>query len=260
MTIDLRFGDTIEQMKLIPDKSIDAIVCDLPYGTTACKWDTIIPFDKLWEQYERIIKDNGVIILFGRNPFFAELICSNKKLYKYELIWDKNAGTDFAQANNKPITVHENIAIFSKGKIKYNRIDDDGFKPYSDKRTIKQSSELGAKGLTNREPFENKTTRTATTIRKYFPDNRKGKGSSLHPTQKPLDLLEWIVNGYSKETDTILDNTFGSCTTGIACINTNRNFIGIENKKEYFNISLKRVEEKRKEKDFTVVTSFGDEM
>lgn len=260
MTIDLRYGDTIEQMKLIPDKSIDAIICDLPYGTTACKWDTIIPFDKLWEQYERIITDNGAIVLFGRNPFFSNLICSNEKLFRYEVIWDKNAGTDFAQANNKPITVHENIAIFSKSKVKYNRIDDDGFKPYSDKRTTKQSSELGAKGLTNREPFENKTTRTPTTIRKYFPDNRKGLGSSLHPTQKPILLMDWIVKSYSNENDTILDNTFGSCTTGIACINTNRNFIGIENNMDYFNISLKRVEEKRKEKEFNVVTSFGDGM
>ena len=260
MTIDLRYGDTIEQMKLIPDKSIDAIICDLPYGTTACKWDSIIPFDKLWEQYERIIKPNGAIVLFGRNPFFSNLICSNEKLFRYEVIWDKNAGTDFAQANNKPITVHENIAIFSKSKVKYNRIDDEGFKPYSDKRTIKQSSELGAKGLTNREPFENKTTRTPTTIRKYFPDNRKGLGSSLHPTQKPILLMDWIVKSYSNENDTILDNTFGSCTTGIACINTNRNFIGIENNMDYFNISLKRVEEKRKEKDFNVVTSFGDGM
>ena len=260
MTIDLRYGDTIEQMKLIPDKSIDAIICDLPYGTTACKWDTIIPFDKLWEQYERIITDNGAIVLFGRNPFFSNLICSNEKLFRYEVIWDKNAGTDFAQANNKPITVHENIGVFSKNKVKYNRIDDDGFKPYSDKRTIKQSSELGAKGLTNREPFENKTTRTPTTIRKYFPDNRKGLGSSLHPTQKPILLMDWIVKSYSKENDTILDNTFGSCTTGIACINTNRNFIGIENNMDYFNISLKRVEEKRKEKEFNVITSFGDGM
>lgn len=260
MTIDLRYGDTIEQMKLIPDKSIDAIICDLPYGTTKCKWDTVIPFEPLWEQYERIIKDNGAIVLFGRNPFFSKLICSNEKLFRYEIIWDKNAGTDFAQANNKPITVHENIAVFSKNKVKYNRIDDDGFKPYSDKRTIKQSSELGAKGLTSREPFENKTTRTPTTIRKYFPDNRKGLGSSLHPTQKPILLMDWIVKSYSNENDTILDNTFGSCTTGIACINANRNFIGIENNIDYFNISLKRVEEKRKEKDFNVVTSFGDGM
>jgi DNA modification methylase len=235
-------GDCLELMKDIPDASIDTILCDLPYGTTACKWDIVIPFNKLWEQYERIIKDNGVIILFGRNPFFSNLICSNEKLFRYEIIWDKNAGTDFAQANNKPITVHENIGVFSKNKVKYNRIDDDGFKPYSDKRTIKQSSELGAKGLTNREPFENKTTRTPTTIRKYFPDNRKGLGSSLHPTQKPLLLIEWLVKSYSNENDLVLDNCAGSGTTGIACLNTKRNYILMEKEQNYFEIINTRIQ------------------
>jgi len=243
--MELYKGDCLEVMKKIPSGSIDAIICDLPYGTTACKWDVIIPFDKLWKEYERIIKYNGAIVLFGRNPFFSKLICSNEKLFKYDIIWDKNAGTDFAQANNKPITVHENIAVFSKNKIQYNRIDDEGFKPYSDKRTIKQSSELGAKGLVKRKPFKDKTTRTATTIRKCFPDNRKGKGSSLHPTQKPLELLEWLVSAYSNEGDTILDNTMGSGTTGVACVNTNRNFIGIEQDEKYFNIAKNRINEHR---------------
>ena len=236
-------GDCLEIMKQIPDKSIDMILCDLPYGTTACKWDEIIPFDKLWEQYERIIKNNGAIVLFGRNPFFAKLICSNENLFKYEVIWDKNAGTDFAQANNKPITVHENIALFSKSKIQYNRIDDSGFKAYSDKRTTKQSSELGAKGLTNREPFENKTTRTPTTIRKYFPDNRKGLGSSLHPTQKPIELMEWIIKSYTNEGDTVLDNTMGSGTCGLASIKNNRKFIGIEKEKQYYDVAVRRASE-----------------
>lgn len=235
------YGDCLELMPLISDKSIDMILCDLPYGTTACKWDVVIPFEPLWKQYKRIIKDNGAIVLFGRNPFFAKLICSNEKLYKYELIWDKNAGTDFAQANNKPITIHENIAVFSNGKITYNRIDDNGFKPYSDKRTIKQSSELGAKGLISRDPFENKTTRTPTTIRKYFPDNRKGFGSSLHPTQKPLFLIEWLIKSYSNEGETVLDNCAGSGTTAIACINTNRKYICMERERKYFDIAEKRI-------------------
>lgn len=239
--IELHNGDCLEVMKGLADKSIDAIICDLPYGTTACKWDNIIPFEPLWEQYKRIIKDNGAIVLFGRNPFFSKLICSNEKLFRYEIIWDKNAGTDFAQANNKPITVHENIALFAKNKIQYNRIDDDGFKAYSDKRTTKQSSDLGAKGLTNRAPFENKTTRTPTTIRRYFPDNRKGLGSSLHPTQKPIGLMEWLVKSYTNEGDTVLDNTMGSGTTGVAAVNLNRNFIGIELDKDYFAICEKRI-------------------
>jgi DNA modification methylase len=233
-------ADCFDVFPFIEDKSIDAIIADLPYGTTACKWDSVLPFDKLWVQYERTIKDNGVIILFGRNPFFAKLICSNEKLFKYEVIWDKNAGTDFAQANNKPITVHENIALFAKNKIQYNRIDDDGFKAYSDKRTTKQSSELGAKGLVNREPFKNKTTRTPTTIRKYFPDNRKGLGSSLHPTQKPMGLMEWIIKAYTNEGDTVLDNTMGSGTTILAAIKNNRIGIGIEKEKEYYDVAIRR--------------------
>ena len=240
--------DCLEGMKLIDDKSIDMILCDLPYGTTACKWDNIIPFEPLWEQYERIIKDNGAIVLFGRQPFTSDLVCSNKKLFRYEIIWDKKAGTDFAQANNKPITVHENILIFYKKKPNYNKIDDEGFKPYSDKRTKKQSSELGAKGCVNRIPFENKSTRAPTTIRQYFPDNRKGKGSSLHPTQKPVALLEWLIRAYTNENELVLDNCIGSGTTAIACINIKRNYIGFEwcpdePHDKYFNIANKRIEE-----------------
>ena len=235
-------GDCLEVMKDIPDKSIDMILCDLPYGTTACKWDITIPFEPLWEQYERIIKDNGAIVLFGRQPFTSDLISSNKKIFRYEIIWDKKTGTDFAQANNKPITVHENMAIFYKKKVNYNRIDDQGFKPYSDKRSKKQSSELGAKGCVNREPFENKTTRTPTTIRQVFPDNRKGKGSSLHPTQKPVELCDWLIKAYTNEGETVLDNCMGSGTTGVACKNLNRKFIGIELDEKYFNIAKERIE------------------
>lgn len=234
-------GDCLEVMKGIEDKSIDMILCDLPYGTTACKWDTIIPFEPLWEQYERIIKDNGAIILFGRQPFMSDLVCSNKKLFRYEIIWDKKTGTDFAQANNKPITVHENIAVFYKKKPNYNRIDDEGFKPYTDKRTVRQSSDLGAKGCIKRIPFENKTARTPTTIRRYFPDNRKGKGSSLHPTQKPVALCEWLIKAYTNENELVLDNTAGSGTTGVACKNTNRNFILIEQDEKYCDIIKERV-------------------
>ena len=233
--------DCLEGMKYIEDKNIDMILCDLPYGTTQCKWDIVIPFEPLWEQYERIIKDNGAIILFGRQPFMSDLVCSNKKLFRYEIIWDKKTSTDFAQANNKPITVHENIAVFYKKKPNYHRIDDEGFKPYTDKRTVRQSSELGAKGCVVRKPFENKTTRTPTTIRRYFPDNRKGKGSSLHPTQKPVALCEWLIKAYTNENDLVLDNCIGSGTTAIACINTNRNFIGFELNKEYYELAKNRI-------------------
>jgi len=258
MTIDLRLGDCLEVMKTIESGSIDAIITDPPYGTTACKWDSVIDFDLMWEQLNRIIKPNGAIVLFGRNPFFAKLIISNEKYFKYEIIWNKNAGTDFAQANRKPITIHENIAVFCNGKINYNRINDKGFKPYSDNRIIKQSSELGAKGLTSRKPFKDKTTRTPTTIRTYFPDNRKGKGSSLHPTQKPVALMEYLIKTYTNEGEAVLDFTMGSGSTMVACQNLNRNGIGIEMDENYFNIASKRVGEKRKEKENEAPTLFNE--
>jgi DNA modification methylase len=240
------FEECIEGMKRIDDKSIDMILCDLPYGTTACKWDVVIPFELLWAQYERILKTNGAVILFGKHPFSAQLVLSNLSWFKYEIIWNKNAGTDFAQVNNKPINVHENIFIFGNGKVQYNRIDDAGFKPYSDKRTIKQSSELGAKGLVTRVPFENKTTRSPTTIREYFPDNRRGIGSSLHPTQKPIGLISWLIESYSSKNNLILDNCMGSGTTAIACLNTNRNYIGFENNEKYYEICINRIENHQK--------------
>jgi len=240
--IDLKLGDCLELMNDIPDKSIDMILCDLPYGTTVCKWDIIIPFEPLWEQYKRVIKDNGAIVLFGRQPFVSALVMSNMDMFKYELIWDKKAGTDFARVNNKPITVHENILIFYKRKPHYNRIDDEGFPAYSDKRTTKKNSVLGANGCIERKPFNNRTTRAPTTIRQCFPDNRKGKGSSLHPTQKPVILCEWLIKAYTNENETVLDNCMGSGTTGIACFNLNRNFIGIEKDVTYFNLAKDRIE------------------
>jgi site-specific DNA-methyltransferase (adenine-specific) len=237
-------GDCLEGMQKMIDKGLkfDAIITDPPYGTTSCKWDAVIPFDKMWKCLVSLRRNtNSSIILFGRQPFFSSLVCSNEKLFRYEIIWDKNAGTDFAQANNKPITVHENIAIFNEGKIKYNRIDDEGFEPYSDKRTQKKNSELGANGLLTRIPFENKTTRTPTTIRKYFPDNRKGLGSSLHPTQKPLALMEWLIKSYTDEGDVILDFTCGSGTTLLGAKNLNRVCYGIEKEEVYCEVTKNRL-------------------
>ena len=257
MTIDLRYGDTIEQMKFIPDKSIDSIICDLPYGTTACKWDTIIPFDKLWEQYERIIKDSGAIMLTESKPVTSALVMSNPKLFKYEWIWEKNVASNFMQYKFMVAKKHENVLIFAKGKTKYNPIMED-------------KSELSIQRMKYKFKDRKQSEHYKTDIsedrsdrqEKMYPTSVKkfNREVGLHPTQKPISMMEYFVLTYTDENDTILDNTFGSCTTGIACINTNRNFIGIENNMDYFNISLKRVEEKRKEKDFNVVTSFGDGM
>lgn len=257
MTIDLRYGDTIEEMKLIPDKSIDSIICDLPYGTTACKWDTIIPFDKLWEQYERIIKDNGAIILTASQPFTSALVMSNPKLFKYEWIWEKNVASNFMQYKFMVAKKHENVLIFAKGKTKYNPIMEDKSELSIQRmkykfKNRKQSEHYKTDISEDRSDRQEKMYPTS--VKKF---NRE---VGLHPTQKPISMMEYFVMTYTDENDTILDNTFGSCTTGIACINTNRNFIGIENNMDYFNISLKRVEEKRKEKEFNLITTFGDGM
>ena len=262
MTIDLRYGDTIEQMKLIPDKSIDMIFCDLPYGTTACKWDTVIPFKELWEQYERIIKPNKAIVLTASQPFTSALVMSNPKLFKYEWIWQKTRFSGNLNATRMPLKAHESVLVFANTKAPYYPIKTQAPEHLIDRRKNVNPSIVkdggtynGSKGFVNIRKKDD-GTRYPTTIQVFKNPNN----NSLHPTQKPVELVEYFINTHSIENDTILDNTFGSCTTGIACINTNRNFIGIENNMDYFNISLNRVEEKRKEKDFNLITSFGDGM
>lgn len=256
MTIDLRYGDTIEQMKLIPDKSINLICADLPFGITANKWDSLIPLDKLWIEYERILAPKGNILLFGVGMFAFKLALSNEKLFRYEMVWAKSKCGSPLTAKYMPLKKHELILVFGKSASYYKPQMVEGA-PY--KRNSKKgvnNMEYGAKDNYLYGSVDGK--RHPNTILNFAQKWRRQ--DQLHPTQKPVELLEWIVNGYSNENDIVLDNTFGSCTTGIACINTNRNFIGIENNMDYFNISLKRVEEKRKEKDFNVLTSFGDGM
>jgi len=258
MTIDLRYGDTIEQMKLIPDKSIDLICCDLPYGTTKCKWDNIIPFDKLWEQYNRIIKPNGVVVLFGAEPFSSLLRRSNINGYKYDWVWVKSRPIGFLNVKKMPLKNTELISIFYNNQPTYNpqgvikinkkRINDNS------KNGNNKTGLSGHNGGKMKGAYIQEYTNYPTQILNFSSER------GLHQTQKPISLMEYLILTYSNENDIVLDNTFGSCTTGIACINTNRNFIGIENNMDYFNISLKRVEEKRKEKEFNVVTSFGDGM
>ena len=259
MTIDLRYGDTIEQMKLIPDKSIDMIFCDLPYGTTACKWDVIIPFDKLWEQYERIIKSNGAIVLFASQPFTSILIQSNIKLFKYSLVWKKNKPSNIMQAKTAFLKDHEDICIFSKANISATSKNKMNYFPQG---LIDCNNEV--KSIMNNSGIHgNRKTKKYTQTKTNYPRSIlefKKDSKNIHPTQKPVKLLEYLINSFTKENDFVLDNCAGSGSTGVACLNINRNFIGIENNMDYFNISLKRVEEKRKEKDFNVVTSFGDGM
>ena len=225
-------------MKTIEDNSIDAIICDLPYGTTACKWDSVIPFDLLWEQYNRIIKDNGAVVLFGSQPFTSVLVNSNIKMFKYEWIWEKDGGSNFATVKYMPMKEHENILVFGKGKIKYNEQRQERIGSRKGKKTT--TTDSGRKDSVygtqkGGKTFDVPKLRCPRSIQRF--NRERGQ----HPTQKPLDLLEYLVKTYSNENDTILDNTMGSGTTMLACKNLNRNGIGIEKDETYFKIAEDRV-------------------
>ena len=237
--IDLRHGDCLELMKDIPDKSIDMVLCDLPYGTTDCKWDVIIPFDLLWEQYNRITKDNGVIALFGSEPFSTLLRSSNFKKYKYEWYWIKNSPTGYSFCKYQPMRDVENIIIFkNKSTNKYN--PQNLIKLEEPKLKIRKKGQEGLiyeKGnLTNKVYKTEFTNYPRNTL--YFKPERKG----MHPTQKPVELLEYLIKTYTNEEEIILDNCMGSGSTGVACLNVNRKFIGIEKEEKYFNIAKERIE------------------
>lgn len=233
--------DCLIGMQEIPDKSIDCIICDLPYGTTACTWDIIIPFDKLWEQYKRIIKDNGAIVLFGQEPFSSMLRISNISYYKYDIYWQKERLTNIQQVKHRVGKDVECISVFYKKQCTYNpqMLNYDG-----PKRSNKIGN--GKLGLLsdsgNKKPIEYIDTgkRYPTQVWKY---KRDILTSNLHPTQKPLKLIEDLIKTYSNEGDTILDNCMGSGTTTIAAINTKRNFIGFELTKEYFDIANERIKQ-----------------
>ena len=239
--IKLIHGDCLVEMQNIPDKSIDAIICDLPYGCTARnKWDVIIPFDKLWEQYNRVIKDDGIIILFGQGIFSAKLILSNEKMYKYSVIWEKTTPTGFLNAKKMPLRSHEDILIFYNKCGTYNPQKTTGHKRKVSSALHKRGSVItdnyGAAGLSSYDSTE----RYPKSVWKFATDKQK---CSLHPTQKPLMLIEELIKTYTNENDLVLDNTMGSGTTGLACKNLNRNFIGIELDEKYFTIAKERIEE-----------------
>ena len=237
--IDIKQGDCLELMKDIPDESIDMILCDLPYGTTKNKWDSVIPLNKLWKSYERIIKDNGAIVLFSQMPFSAELVHSNLKLFKYEWIWQKDNGTGFLNAKKMPLKIHENILVFYKKLPLYNPQMRTGFKPYKCKQG-RHSTNYGA--------YEQGHITESNGERYHIDIIKFKKDSGLHPTQKPVELLEYLIKTYTNENETVLDNCMGSGSTGVACINTNRDFIGYELNEEYFNIAQNRLREAWKEK------------
>lgn len=241
--MELFNGDCLEIMKSIPDKSVDMVLCDLPYGTTACKWDIIIPFEPLWEQYKRIIKDRGAIVLFGSEPFTSALVMSNPDWFKYELIWQKTIASNFALSKKQPAKKHENILVFYKKQPTYNPQMEDG-KPYVDNRnTGTRNTSVGSESNLIRRPINNKGSRYPSTVQKFS----NGNNRNVHPTQKPVALLEYLIKTYTLEGETVLDNCMGSGSTGVACINTNRDFIGIEKDDKYFDIAKQRIEAAQKE-------------
>jgi len=231
-------GDCLELMKDIPNESIDMILCDLPYGTTACKWDTIIPFDKLWEQYERIIKINGAIVLTASQPFTSALVMSNPKLFRYEWIWIKNRGSNFALANKIPIKEHESVLIFYKKLSIYN--------PIKQKRA--ESGEKRVKTIINPSTISENYGGVVLQEGKIYDELRFPSSwqkfncqVGLHPTQKPIALFEYLIKTYTNEGDLVLDNTAGSGTTGLAAKNTNRKYILIEKEENWCQVIKKRI-------------------
>ena len=230
----LMFGDCLEVMKQIPDASIDAIITDPPYGTTACKWDSVIPFDLMWEQLKRIIKPNGAIVLFGSEPFSSALRMSNIKQYKYDWIWDKKIPSGMSYARHQPMRQHECVSVFYSSKTLYNA------------QLTLRDKPIKSGGMTKGETTNNSKLKPINKTYDYkqptslikFDKIRKG---SIHPTQKPVPLIEYLIKTYTNENETVLDFTMGSGTTGVACVNTGRKFIGIEKDENYFAIAKYRI-------------------
>ena len=247
--IELIQGDCLEKLRDIPDKSIDAIITDPPYGTTACKWDSVIPFEPMWEQLNRIIKPNGAIVLFGSEPFSSALRMSNIKNYKYDWIWDKVQPTGMPLVKKIPMKQHEIISIFYSKQPTYNRQMTD--RPKKDIRVNAVKNKLNQK--TN-SGYDHNGTIVCKYADDYDPTKVNPKSiitfskqpkrvKNVHPTQKPVALMEYLINTYTNENETVLDFTMGSGTTGVACVNLNRNFIGIDNSEKYCEIAEKRINE-----------------
>ena len=234
-------GDCLDIMPLIPDNSIDCIITDPPYGTTACKWDSIIPLEPMWEQLKRVIKPNGAIVLFGAEPFSSILRCSNLKMYKYDWVWNKTKTQHFAQAPYRPMTEHELVSVFSYGgnaknanpRLVYN--PQGLVKCHKVCKGKKASHSEHRIRLTDQADYIQEWSNYPTTILKFA-----SEGKTIHPTQKPVALMEYLIKTYTLEGETVLDFTMGSGSTGVACKNTNRNFIGIEKEHKYYEIACQR--------------------
>ena len=229
--------DCLEGMKRIDDKSIDMILCDLPYGTTQNKWDSVIPLDELWKEYKRIIKDNGVIVLTSQGIFTAKLMLSNEKWFKYKLVWVKSKATNFLNAKKQPLRKHEDICVFYNKQPQYNPQMTEG-EPYD--KGVRKNQLTGSYGDFNPVHVKSEGMRYPTDV-VYF-KTAESEGKVYHSTQKPVALFEYLIKTYTDEGEIVLDNCIGSGTTAVACLNTNRNFIGFEKEDKYYNIANERIE------------------
>ncbi len=239
--INLMLGDCLERMKEIEDGSVDLVLTDPPYGTTACKWDSVIPLGDMWEQLKRVIKPNGAIVMTASQPFTTTLISSNMKMFKYDWVWRKPKGTGHLNAKKQPMRDKEDILVFYSKQCTYNPQKTVGA-PYKDKAGkdhTKSTSMTDSYGKYTNKREDNSGFRYPKQVQE-FPVVERG---SLHPTQKPVALMEYLIKTYTNENETVLDFTMGSGTTGVACKNLNRDFIGIERDKEYFEIAEKRINE-----------------
>jgi len=251
--IQLIQGDCLEVMKKGPDKSVDMILTDPPYGTTACKWDSVIPLEPMWKELKRLIKDNGAIVMTASQPFTSALIVSNIKMFRYEIIWHKNLSGGFVNAKKMIMKYHENILIFSKKQPTYNP----QFEEYSE--SVKKRFKNNNLKINSKKQIENKSKNSIAGVIKtehsidyergkypqsvqFFKSVHTANSNRLHPTQKPVALMEYLIKTYTNEGETVLDFTMGSGTTGVACKNLNRNFIGIELDKKYFEIAKERID------------------
>lgn len=245
----LLFGDCLERMKEIPDGSVDLVLTDPPYGTTACKWDSVIPFEPMWVELKRITKSNSAILLFGSEPFSSKIRMSNLDMYRYDWTWCKSRASGFAHAKNMPLKNIENIMVFSNGVVGHksqckNRLEyfPQGliYSPKVMKNTKVRSGDESAFGKrpSHKDEYIQEWTNYPTQVLNF-----ESVTKAVHPTQKPVALLEYLIKTYTNECETVLDFTFGSCSTGVACLNTNRNFIGVEMDDKYFDIGVNRVRE-----------------
>ena len=248
MKMKLYHGDCLEKMKLIPDKSVDMVLTDPPYGTTACKWDVVIPFKEMWQQVERVIKPKGAILIFGAEPFSSILRASNLKIFKYDWIWIKDKPVGFLNAKKMPLSCHEIISVFYKKPPLYvpQKWDSKPMNTVNFGGGVMSGNKIDIYGKRSvvLKKEKNSTKRLPLSYLKMNGVNGQSKDKTKHPTQKPVTLLEYLIKTYTLENETVLDFTAGSFSTGIACVNLNRHFIGIEKDREYFNIGVNRMKER----------------